>query len=95
MGRCVAVDLLGMGDSDKLPASGPGSYDVAQQIRHLDAAFGALDLGDRVVLVVHEWAASSPEQQEITLPDSSFIQEEKPDEWAAPWPTGPAPSRGE
>jgi len=26
LGRCVAPDLIGMGDSDKLPGSGPGSY---------------------------------------------------------------------
>src|SRR5262249_53642821 len=25
-GRCIAPDLIGMGDSDKLPDSGPGSY---------------------------------------------------------------------
>lgn len=27
LGRCVAPDLIGMGDSAKLPNSGPGSYD--------------------------------------------------------------------
>jgi haloalkane dehalogenase len=26
LGRCIAPDLIGMGDSDKLPESGPGSY---------------------------------------------------------------------
>src|SRR5262245_50224078 len=26
LGRCIAPDLVGMGDSDKLPDSGPGSY---------------------------------------------------------------------
>ena len=26
LGRCIAPDLIGMGDSDKLPDSGPGSY---------------------------------------------------------------------
>ena len=26
LGRCIAPDLIGMGDSDKLPNSGPGSY---------------------------------------------------------------------
>jgi len=24
LGRCIAPDLIGMGDSDKLPNSGPG-----------------------------------------------------------------------
>jgi hypothetical protein len=26
LGRCIAPDHIGMGDSDKLPSSGPGSY---------------------------------------------------------------------
>ena len=26
LGRCIAPDLIGMGDSDKLPDSGPDSY---------------------------------------------------------------------
>src|SRR5262249_507087 len=26
LGRCIAPDLIGMGDSDKLPNSGPDSY---------------------------------------------------------------------
>ena len=26
LGRCIAPDLIGIGDSDKLPNSGPGSY---------------------------------------------------------------------
>ena len=26
LGRCIAPDLIGFGDSDKLPDSGPGSY---------------------------------------------------------------------
>ena len=26
LGRCIAPDHIGMGDSDKLPNSGPGSY---------------------------------------------------------------------
>jgi haloalkane dehalogenase len=26
LGRCIAPDLIGMGDPDKLPDSGPGSY---------------------------------------------------------------------
>jgi haloalkane dehalogenase len=32
-GRCIAPDLIGMGDSHKLPASGPGSYTLAEHRR--------------------------------------------------------------
>ena len=31
LGRLVACDLLGMGDSDKLPDPGPGRYSYAEQ----------------------------------------------------------------
>ena len=33
LGRCIAPDLIGMGDSDKLPNSGPGSYRFVEHRR--------------------------------------------------------------
>ncbi|MEU3980406.1 haloalkane dehalogenase [Streptomyces sp. NPDC026672] len=56
--RSLAVDLIGAGDSDKLPDSGPGSYSFATHARHFDAWMEALDLGDGVVLVGHDWGAN-------------------------------------
>jgi haloalkane dehalogenase len=35
-GRCVALDLIGMGDSDKLIDPGPGSYTYAEQQQYFD-----------------------------------------------------------
>ena len=35
LGRCIAPDLIGMGDSDKLPGSGPGSYRFVEHRRYL------------------------------------------------------------
>ena len=58
LGRCVAPDLIGMGDSDKLNRSGPGSYSFVEHRRHLDALFDALGIGDRVTLVVHDWGSA-------------------------------------
>jgi haloalkane dehalogenase len=57
-GRCIAPDLLGMGDSDKLPDSGPGSYRFVEQRRYLDALLQALDVRERVTLVVHDWGSA-------------------------------------
>lgn len=54
LGRCIAVDLIGMGDSDKLPDPGPGSYAYEVQRAHLHAAWEALDIGG-AVLVLHDW----------------------------------------
>lgn len=54
-GRCLAPDLLGMGASDKLPGSGPGSYRFVEHRDHLDVLLGRLGVHDRVVLVGHDW----------------------------------------
>jgi haloalkane dehalogenase len=57
-GRCIAPDLMGMGDSDKLPDSGPGSYRFVDQRRYLDALLEALDVRERVTLVIHDWGSA-------------------------------------
>lgn len=56
-GRLLAPDLIGMGDSDKLDDSGPDSYTFTEHCRYLDALLESLDLGDRIVLVVHDWGS--------------------------------------
>ena len=57
-GRCIAPDLIGMGDSDKLPNSGPDSYRFIEHRRYLDALLDALDVHERVTLVVHDWGSA-------------------------------------
>jgi haloalkane dehalogenase len=57
-GRCIAPDLIGMGDSDKLPNSGPGSYRFVEHRRYLDALLDALDVRERVTFVVHDWGSA-------------------------------------
>jgi haloalkane dehalogenase len=58
LGRLVACDLIGMGDSDKLPDSGPGRYTYAEHRDHLFALWDKLNLGSRVVLVIHDWGSA-------------------------------------
>lgn len=58
LGRCIAIDLVGMGDSDKLDDSGPDRYTFAEHSRYLDAAIDALGLEERVALVVHDWGSA-------------------------------------
>jgi len=55
--RCIAPDLIGMGSSDKLPDSGPGSYTFVEHREYLDVLLDSLDLGDRVTLVIHDWGS--------------------------------------
>ena len=57
-GRCVALDLIGMGDSDKLINSGPDSYTYSEQRQYFDKALAALGVGDDVVLIVHDWGSA-------------------------------------
>src|SRR5580704_5911801 len=58
LGRCIAPDLIGMADSDKLPDSGPGSYRFVEHRRYLDALLEALDVRERVTLVIHDWGSA-------------------------------------
>jgi haloalkane dehalogenase len=57
-GRCIAPDLIGMGDSEKLPDSGPGSYDFAMHSAYLDEFMLALNIREHVTLVVHDWGSA-------------------------------------
>jgi haloalkane dehalogenase len=58
LGRCIAPDLIGMGDSDRLPNSGPTSYGFVEHRRYLDALLDALAVHERVTLVVHDWGSA-------------------------------------
>jgi len=53
--RCVAVDNIGQGDSEKLDDSGPGSYRLEEHQRYIDGFIDAVGLGDRVTLMMHDW----------------------------------------
>jgi haloalkane dehalogenase len=54
-GRCLAPDLVGMGDSGKAPA---GSYRFVDHARYLDAWLDTLGLGNNVTLVMHDWGSA-------------------------------------
>jgi haloalkane dehalogenase len=57
-GRCIAPDLIGMGDSEKLVASGPDSYRFVEHRRHLDALLEQLAVRERVTFVIHDWGSA-------------------------------------
>src|SRR5690242_1503585 len=58
LGRCIAPDLIGMGDSEKLLDSGPGSYSFVEHRQYLDALLDRLGVRERVTLVVHDWGSA-------------------------------------
>ena len=57
-GRCIALDLIGMGDSEKLENSGPDRYTFAEHYEYFSAAMEALGVTENVTLVIHDWGSA-------------------------------------
>ena len=57
-GRCIAFDLIGMGDSSKLDNPGPKSYRYVEHRNYLFDAWEMLGIGDRVTFVLHDWGSA-------------------------------------
>lgn len=56
-GRTIAIDLLGMGESDKVARGGDASYSFTEHRRYLAATLQALGVTEGVVLIGHDWGA--------------------------------------
>lgn len=57
-GRLVAPDLVGMGDSAKLDASGPDRYTFVEHRHYLDGLLAQLGVDGGVTLVIHDWGSA-------------------------------------
>ena len=57
-GRCIAPDLIGMGDSEKLEDSGPDRYTFVEHRRYLHALLEQLGVTRNVTLVIHDWGSA-------------------------------------
>jgi haloalkane dehalogenase len=58
LGRLIACDLIGMGDSDKLEPSGPNRYGYLEQRDFLFQLWRQLGIERNVVLVLHDWGSA-------------------------------------
>ncbi len=58
LGRCVAPDLIGMGDSDKLKDSGTEAYKFVEHRKYLDALLEEIGVTENVVFVIHDWGSA-------------------------------------
>ncbi|MGE4606233.1 MAG: haloalkane dehalogenase, partial [Myxococcota bacterium] len=61
LGRCIAPDLIGMGDSEKLEDSGPDSYRFAEHRQYLDGLLDAIGVDSNatnVTFVIHDWGSA-------------------------------------
>ena len=57
-GRCIAVDLIGMGDSEKLDDSGPARYRYVEHREYLFEAWRQLGVDTNTTLVLHDWGSA-------------------------------------
>lgn len=57
-GRCIAPDLIGMGDSDKLPPADERRYTFVRHREFLDGLLDELGVVDEATLVVHDWGSA-------------------------------------
>ncbi len=69
LGRLIACDLIGMGDSAKLEASGPDRYSYAEQRQYLFGLWDRIGLGNKVILVLHDWGSALGFEWASTHPD--------------------------
>jgi haloalkane dehalogenase len=58
LGRLIACDLIGMGDSDKLESSGPQRYTYAEQCSYLFALWEEIGVGGNIIMVLHDWGSA-------------------------------------
>jgi len=58
LGRCIAPDLLGMGDSEKVPSSDAATYRFVQHRQYLEGLLEVLDVKQNVTFVVHDWGSA-------------------------------------
>ena len=57
LGRCIAPDLIGMGDSEKLKESGTEAYTFVENRKYLDAFLAEVGVSENVVFVIHDWGS--------------------------------------
>jgi haloalkane dehalogenase len=58
LGRCILPDLVGMGDSGKLPDADATSYTFIQHRHYLDGLLEAVGVDHDVTLVGHDWGSA-------------------------------------
>jgi haloalkane dehalogenase len=57
-GRCIAIDLIGMGDSDKLDDEGENTYSYHVQKKYFNACLNELEIKNDVTFVIHDWGSA-------------------------------------
>ena len=58
IGRVIAPDLIGQGDSEKLGPEGANSYGFHTAYHYLDGLLSAIGADQNVTLVIHDWGSA-------------------------------------
>lgn len=56
-GRLIAIDMIGMGDSEKVPNATTANYTLAENCKYTFALLEALGVTENVTLVLHDWGS--------------------------------------
>ena len=57
-GRCISIDLIGMGDSDKLDNPDENSYLFEEHYHYISAAIESLTDDENISFVIHDWGSA-------------------------------------
>jgi len=58
LGRCIAMDLIGMGDSEKLEDDGSMTYSYAVHKKYFDGFLSEMGIKNNATLVIHDWGSA-------------------------------------
>ena len=58
LGRCIAMDLIGMGDSEKLEDNGNMTYSYDTHKKYFDGFLDAIGVESNATLVIHDWGSA-------------------------------------
>jgi haloalkane dehalogenase len=58
LGRCIAPDLIGMGDSPKLPNPGPDVYTYTTHRKYVFELLRRLGVERDIIFVIHDWGSA-------------------------------------
>lgn len=56
-GRLISIDMIGMGDSEKLDNTKDGNYSLAENSKYTFALLKAIGVKENVTLVLHDWGS--------------------------------------
>ena len=59
LGRVIVPDLIGHGDSDKLPVSmGPDRYTFENTFEYIDKLLNKIEINQDITLILHDWGSA-------------------------------------